>query len=203
MTVEHFITIKETFVAGNMKIQLQTSRLMLQGLTKSDAEDLYRYRSLPEVTRFQGWAPASVEEAVRFVEEDICHEINQPDTWFQFGIFLREDQTLIGDLGIHFLPDLSDEAEIGVTVAPGYQSKGFASEAVSRVLEFLFHTLHKNKVTASVDPENRKSMALMERIGFKLEGIHKKTILFRGEWTDDAVFSLTRKQWENRPKPNL
>jgi RimJ/RimL family protein N-acetyltransferase len=206
ITSEHFIAVKEKPVsekkARQLKISLQTSRLSLKDLTIDDAAALFRYRSLPEVTRFQGFSPASEEEAVRFIKEDICHVLGQPDTWFQLGIFLREDNTLVGDLGIHFLPGEST-VEIGVTVAPGFQGRGLATEAVGCVMDFLFVTLHKSKVVASVDPENLKSMALMKGIGFRLEGIYEKAVLFRGEWADDAVFEMTAEEWQTRAKHNL
>jgi RimJ/RimL family protein N-acetyltransferase len=176
---------------------LLTARLLLKDLTVADAEALFRYRSLPEITRFQGFAPLSVEDALGFIEKDICHEVNQPDTWFQFGIFHREEQTLIGDLGIHFFAG-ENTAEIGVTIAPQFQGRGYASEAVGCVIDFIFETLHKDKVIASVDPKNHKSMALMRRVGFQLEGINKNAVLFRGEWVDDAVFEITPQQWRSR-----
>jgi RimJ/RimL family protein N-acetyltransferase len=206
ITSSYFIALKEPSVKETKAIQSQTSllspRLQLKELTVVDAENLFRYRSLPEVTRFQGWAPTSVEDAVRFIENDICHEMNQPDTWFQWGILLREGQTLIGDLGIHFLPDEST-VEIGVTIAPEFQGRGLAAEAVACVMDFIFHTLHKSKVVASVDPMNEKSMALMCRVGFQLEGIYKNAVFFRGEWVDDAVFFMTRELWQIREKANL
>jgi RimJ/RimL family protein N-acetyltransferase len=206
ITPRYFIAVKENSVPvtkdSQLALSLQTPRLLLKGLMADDGAAFFGYRSHPEVTRFQGFAPETVEDAVRFIEEDICHEMNRPGTWFQWGIFLREGQTLIGDLGIHFLPEESS-VEIGVTIAPDFQGKGFATEAMGCVMGFLFDTLGKSKVVASVDPKNLKSMALMKRTGFELEGIYKNTVLFRGEWADDAVFSMTRKQWQNRPKPNL
>jgi RimJ/RimL family protein N-acetyltransferase len=155
--------------------------------------------------------PLETEDAVRFVDEEICHVMDTPDTWFQMGIFLRDGQILIGDMGLHFLgtgdngeesESPSDTVEIGITIAPDFQGRGFAAEAVDYGLTYLFETLGKEKVVASVDPLNEKSMELMKRIGFHLEGIHKDAYLFRGRWTDDAVFSMTRKQWKKTPKPS-
>jgi RimJ/RimL family protein N-acetyltransferase len=204
------IAVKENPVTKNLSVQtsnqitttLYTPRLLLRGLKPADAQALYEYRSLPEVTRFQGFSPETVSDAIRFIKEEISHEIDQPDTWYQLGIFLQEDDTMIGDLGIHFLPE-HKEAEIGVTVAPIYQGRGFATEAVGCALDFLFNSLHKNKVVASVDPKNSKSMSLMTGVGFQLTGIYKNTVLFRGEWTDDAVFEMTSNQWLNKPKHSL
>jgi RimJ/RimL family protein N-acetyltransferase len=192
--------------------QLHTARLLLKDLTVDDAEALFAYRHLPEVTKFQGWMPTAVSDAVTFIKEDICHVMNQPDTWFQLGIFIFPDKTLIGDVGIHFFPEVFKEAqkpeptgivEVGITVSPAHQGKGYASEAILRILEFLFEELHKNKVIASVDPENKKSMALMKKAGFRLDGIYPKAVLFRGEWTDDAVFEMTANQWLNQTKHSL
>lgn len=197
----------------NVQLPIKSKRLLLKDLTVAEAEAVFQYRSLPQVTIFQGWAPISVAEVTRFIEEDICHTLNQPDTWFQLGIFMREGQALIGDLGIHFLYDdhQSDPShgtrgqgsvvEIGITIAPQFQGKGFATEAVGCGLDFLFDQLNISKVVASVDPKNQKSMALMENIGFHLKGIHKNAVLFREEWTDDAVFEMTPQNWRNPMKP--
>jgi len=182
-------------VVENIVFQVQTPRLRLKGLTTTDGEALFRYRSCPEVTQFQGWAPTSVEDALRFIENEICPVMDTPDTWFQLGIFLREENILIGDLGIHFLPEAST-VEIGVTIAPEFQGNGYASEALLHVLGFLFRTLGKHKVIASVDPKNHKSMALMKSVGFQLDGIYKNAVKFRGEWADDAVFIMTRANWQ-------
>lgn len=181
---------------------IQTPRLRLRGLEPADAQALFAYRSLPEITRFQGFSPETVSDAIRFITEGINHEMDQPDTWYQLGVFLREDNTMVGDLGLHFLPE-SGEVEIGVTIAPGFQGRGIASEAVGCALDFLFNTLHKSKVVASVDPQNHKSMALMAGVGFQLIGLYKQTVLFRGEWTDDAVFEITAKHWLNQSKQSL
>lgn len=207
ITSRYFIALKETFVKEIKVFSIQTPRLLLKELTVTDAEPLFRYRSLPEVMQFQGWAPSSVADAIRFVEEEISHVLNQPDTWFQLGIFRSEEETLIGDMGIHFLTEesnnasghtndeLSEVVEIGITIAPGFQGNGFATEAIRSMLDFLFGTLHKTKVVASVDPDNQKSMALLEGLGFRLEGIYKNAVLFRGAWVDDAVFEMTDKKW--------
>lgn len=189
-------------MSSSQAVQLHTKRLMLKDLTAQDAEALFAYRSLPEVTKFQGWTPTTVNDAVDFVTNGICHDLDQPDTWFQLGIFLQGEGLLIGDAGLHFLPESRDAAslptdvvEIGITIAPASQGNGYAVEAVLRILGFLFEELKKNKVIASVDPANNKSMSLMKRVGFQLEDIYPKSVFFRGEWADDAVFSFTSEQW--------
>lgn len=210
---------------GSQAVQLHTPRLLLKDLTSQDAEALFAYRSLPEVTKFQGWVPNTVNDAVDFVTNGICHHLDQPDTWFQLGIFLQEDESLIGDAGLHFLPSgwdaapgqvdnevdgeggnaaplPTDTVEIGITIAPARQGNGYAVEAVLRILSFLFEELNKIKVVASVDPANHRSMSLMKRVGFRLDGIYPKSVFFQGEWADDAAFSLTLEQWRNHLNSN-
>lgn len=48
---------------------LRSKRLYLRRLMASDAGNLFRYRSDPDVSRYQGWAPASESEALRFIED--------------------------------------------------------------------------------------------------------------------------------------
>ncbi len=117
-----------------MKILLSTERLILKDLSKDDAQDFFRYRSNFEVSMYQAFHPKSVNAAASFIENN-TENFNQEETWFQTGIFL--ENTLIGDIGIHFTGPDNRQCEIGCTIAPEYQNKGYASEAVAKVVYYL------------------------------------------------------------------
>jgi RimJ/RimL family protein N-acetyltransferase len=69
--------------------------------------------------------------------------------------------------------------ELGITW-PQRQGHGFATEALSRVLDYAFGLLHKHRVTAVTDAENRTAAALFERLGFRREGHSSRTSGSRG-----------------------
>jgi RimJ/RimL family protein N-acetyltransferase len=177
--------------------RIETDRLVLTQLHASDADALFAYRSLPEVARYQGWAPVAVEDAVGFIGSMESVAFDSPGTWFQFGIRSRESGELVGDLGVHFLED-GEQVEIGFTLAPSWQGRGLGTEAVAGLLDHLFGTLGKHRVFASVDPRNTPSLRLLRRLGMRQEGHYVQSVRVRGEWTDDIVAAILASEWNLR-----
>ena len=64
-------------------------------------------------------------------------------TWFQLAIELVETGELIGDCGLHTLADRPGQAEIGITMACEHQGRGYATEAVSCLLDYVFRRLDR------------------------------------------------------------
>ena len=181
--------------------EISTDRLILSPLSAADAPALFAYRSLPEVSRYQSWQPKSLDDAAGFIERFASTEFDTPGTWFQFGIRQRESGELVGDLGVHFLED-GRQTEIGFTLAPASQGRGFGTEAVVGVLDLLFRQLGKHRVFASVDPRNQPSLRLLQRVGMRQEAHFRQSLLFKGEWCDDVVFAVLDSEWVER-KPIL
>jgi RimJ/RimL family protein N-acetyltransferase len=180
--------------------EIHTARLILDPLTVSDAEALVAYRSRPEVCRFQNWEPSRLEDAVDFLARLCGVGFDTPGTWFQLAVRLRESGLLVGDLGVHFLED-GAQVEIGFTLAPEAQGRGLGIEAVTGLVDYLFRTLGKHRVFASVDPRNEASVRLLRRSGMRQEAHFVKSLAFKGEWADDLVFAILKSEWDAREKP--
>jgi RimJ/RimL family protein N-acetyltransferase len=176
--------------------EVLTQRLSLRDLLPSDAEYMFRYRTDPEVLRYQSWHPQSVDDVQSFISGISTHEFNAPG-WYQIGIAPRSDGTLIGDCGIHILETDSRIAEIGITIAPAHQSNGYATEALNAILNVLFSTLGKHRVFASVDPGNVRSIALMERVGMRKEAHFVQSLWFKDKWVDDVIFAMLAGEWQS------
>jgi len=178
--------------------EITTSRLMLSPLHAGDADTMLIYRADPEVGRYQGWEPATLEDVQHFIEQMQTVSFDTPGTWYQLAVRLRESRELIGDLGVHFPGDREHQVEIGFTIAPVHQGNGYATEAVTGLLDHLLLTMRKHRVFASVDPRNEPSLALLERIGFRREAHFRKSLWFKGEWVDDVVYGLLKSEWVER-----
>lgn len=172
-----------------------TERLDLRGIRLCDAKSMFKYRSNPQVYEFQNWKPQTLEDVEGFISMNISKTPNIPDTWYQVGIFIKGVDELIGDIGIHFLEAENVQVEIGYTLALDYQGKGFGTEAVVGVINYLFNNLNKHRITASVDPRNTKSLALLERIGMRKEAHFKKSLWFNEQWADDIVYAILKEEW--------
>ncbi len=180
------------------EVTISTERLILRGVGLSDTESIFRYRSNPQIYEFQNWRPRTLQDVHDFIREKISKEINISDTWYQFGIIIKETNELVGDFGVHFIDPDNLQAEIGFTLSLEYQGKGYALEAAVSVINYLFSNLKKHRIIASVDPRNVKSIALLDRIGMRKEAHFKKSIWFNEEWADDMVYAVLKEEWINK-----
>ena len=177
---------------------IRTERLRLGPLRTGDAPAIFEYRSDPEVARYQSWASSSLAEATEFVAAMQSVEFDTPGTWYQLAIRPEGSDALLGDLGVRFLPPDARQVELGVTLAPRHQGRGYATEALSGLLDHLFGALGKHRVFASVDPGNAPCRALLERVGMRQEAHFRRSLFIRGEWVDDVVYAVLGSEWANR-----
>jgi len=184
------------------EMNISTERLALRRIRISDAESIFKYRSNPQIYKFQGWKPQTVEEVKEFISEKVAKIPNIPDTWYQLGIFLKETDELVGDIGIHFIDSDNLQTEIGFTLSLEHQCRGYATEAIITVIDYLFNNLKKHRIIASVDPRNIKSIALLERIQMRKEAHFKKSFWFDNEWADDVIYAILKEEWINKKKSN-
>ncbi len=173
----------------------ETERLLLRRFKPDDAAHLFRYRSNPDVARYQGWIPQSEDDAASFIRSQAAVEPDTPGSWFQSGICLKGQGTLIGDLGLHFPADDRHQAEFGISLDPAHHGQGYANETLRAAMSYLFASLGKHRVFCSVDPRNHASVAMARRLGMRQEAHFVKSRWFKGEWVDDVVFGLLKSEW--------
>lgn len=177
-----------------MKYLIKTERLIIRLAEQEDAEGIFSYRSDFAENKYQGWFPDTVEEVRDYIS-------NMPETMdianicFQFTILTKNENRLIGDMGIIFTGHEKMQAEIGCTLNKDFQGKGYATEALTAMVDYLFTSLKKHRVVASVDPRNTPSIRLIERLRFRKEAHFKESYFLRGEWVDDIIYAMLDKDW--------
>jgi RimJ/RimL family protein N-acetyltransferase len=179
-------------------LELHTERLLLRPIKPDDAVALFTYRSDTIINQYQGWIPTTIDDVVDFIKNRIAPVINLADTWYQLVIIKKETSEIIGDIGIHFLDPGTKQVEIGCTLDKNQHGKGYATEALNVLMNYLFHELDKHRIVTSIDPKNLKSIGLVERLGFRKEAHFKESILIRGEWADDLVYAILKDEWMSR-----
>jgi len=175
-------------------VQLTTERLLLKPIDISHAAAIHRYRSDSVTNRYQGWIPNDVEDVVSFIANRTFPEINVKGTWFQLVVTLRATGEIIGDIGMHFLGNRNEQVELGCTIAREQQGKGYAKEALTEVISYLFDTLDKQRLIASIDPANIPSVKLFESLGFIREYHYQDTRPPDESRVGDLFYSLLRKE---------
>jgi len=163
-----------------------------------DAAPIAAYRSLPEVARFQSWESFGPTDGAGLVNDQAGVVPDIPGTWLQLALVLSESASLIGDCGIHFRGDDPRQVELGITLAPTYQGRGLAAEALATVLEYVFDRLGKHRVSAVTDAENHAAASLFRRLGFRQEAHYVDHVWFKGAWGSEYLFALLRREWQSR-----
>jgi RimJ/RimL family protein N-acetyltransferase len=183
--------------------RLWTPRLVLRRFTLADAESLAGYRSRPEVARFQAWdAPYPLERATAFIAWLGEHHPDETGEWYQVAIAEREaPDRLIGDCGLRPHVDEPGLVDLGFTLDPSVQGRGYAQEAVGEVLRYLFEDRGKHKVCADCDTRNESSWRLMERLGFVREGMLRESYRDGPGWASEYLYGLLASEWRGRQAP--
>lgn len=175
-------------------MQQETKRLLLRPMLQKDKEAVFEYRSDAITNKYQGWIPESVEDVKIFIDKTAT-QFDLPNTWFQLVIIEKNSQKIIGDMGIHFIDE--DQVELGCTLHISFQKKGYATEALHVIIDYLFIHLSKHRITTSVDPNNSNSIRLIERLGFRKEAHFIESLLVNNVWTDDVIYSILRREWKS------
>jgi RimJ/RimL family protein N-acetyltransferase len=80
--------------------------------------------------------------------------------------------------------------------AAEHQGHGYATEAVRRLLHYLLIERDKHRVSASCDDRNTRSAAVLERVGMRREGHLLESTWSKGEWTNDLLYAVLRREWD-------
>lgn len=124
--------------------------------------------------------------------------IDVADIYFQIAVVLAGQERIIGDVSIYFTNYNKMQAEIGCTLHENFQEKGHGTEALKVLVDYLFRTLEKHRVVASVAPMNTASIRLIERLGFRKEAHFKESYFLRGKWMDNVIYAILQKEWINQ-----
>ncbi len=174
---------------------IETPRLRLRSFTEADLPAFIAYRNDPLVARYQSWEGISEAEASAFLQEQKEIQPGIPGQGMQIAIEYKETGELVGDC--YFLIQEQDEqqAEIGYTLARAHQRHGFATEAVSGLLTYVFVRLRLHRISAITDCENGASVALLERLGMRREGHFLQNVWFKGKWGDEYLYAILKEEW--------
>jgi ribosomal-protein-alanine N-acetyltransferase len=168
---------------------LFTERLSLRSLELSDAQDLLRLRSDARVMQYLDTEPCLTEaDAADLLE--YFRSLFWEKKGVVWAVADRENGQLIGHASYHRIVQEHARAEIGYALHPDFWGKGLAKETVLALVNFGFGQMGLHSIEANVNPDNRASIKLLERIGFRREGYFCESFQFHGQFLDSAIYSL-------------
>lgn len=137
---------------------------------------------------------AAFRRRMRIVQRE-----RQAGTAFGFFVAERESGALLGGLTLSEIRrGVAQAATLGYWIGERHARQGYMSEAVGAVLPFVFETLHLHRLEAACLPENEPSRRLLEKIGFRREGLARAYLKIDGQWRDHLLFALLDSDWRRR-----
>ena len=175
--------------------QLETDKLIPREMTLDDVKFYFHHFNKDEVVEgccFPG--PKSLEAAKEELEL-YCIKPLKENRGIRWGISRKSGNGLIGTCGYYDWDKTAHRAEIGYDLDPAYWGQGIMTEALHIVLKYGFEEMRLNRIQAIIDSENARSFRLVQRLGFKKEGVFRQRSYFNGQFRDDVCFSLLKKEW--------
>lgn len=182
---------------------ITTDRLLLRPMRSSDAEPLFARRNDPEVARYQNWTlPFERARATELVDSVVAMDGPENDEWWMLTVADRDDSNILGDMALHFSSE-GRCAEIGYTLGSAHWGQGYAAEAATALVDWLFEAHPMTRVFGMLHPDNPASARVLERVGMTFEGHTRLSFWVGNDNSDDHIYGMTRDDWEawrNRPK---
>jgi len=178
----HFNTHKDYFISMS-KINftpfplLTTERLTLRQLTLEDDNEIFRLRSDESVNKFLDRPIAkTIDDAIQFINK-INRSISKNELIY-WAVTFKNHFKLIGTICLWNISDDCTNAEIGFELLPDHQGKGVMQAVLPIVIKYGFEIMKLNFIEGEVDPNNLKSIKLMEKNGFILQRRLKNTLIY-------------------------
>ena len=148
--------------------ELPTDRLRLRRSVPEDAQAISGYRSDASVHARQGWRDTSPEYVRQSIVQMERAGPGDRGSWVQFTVFELDGGRLVGDVGLHPPDDEEGVVEIGYTIAPECQGRGYATEAVRALVAYSLDVLGARLVRAWADEDNAASIRVAEKAGLRV-----------------------------------
>lgn len=163
---------------------IRTERLCLRKAVEADLDAFYAMMSDPETMRYWSTLPHASRDVTRtWLASKIAAQAGIDNDDFVVEL----DGKAIGQCGASRLP------ELGYLIARPHWGKGYASEALAAYIRHAFSN-GADHLTADIDPNNRRSRALMKRAGFVETGFAERAFLIGEVWCDSVYYRLDRDQ---------
>jgi RimJ/RimL family protein N-acetyltransferase len=166
---------------------LEGKTVNLRVIEKEDFPILAEWFSEPE---FWGEYKGLGQLSKGNIEKWYDKELAEGGKWF---FIETKDGTKVGFMH-HFL--WGNMLEIGYVLIPTERGKGYCTEAVQLMVEYLFLSKDIVRIQAVTHVENKASQKVLEKTGFKKEGILRKSVFVMGVWADFYILSILREEWK-------
>lgn len=118
--------------------------------------------------------------------------LKQMDQHQGLPLVIEHDGEIVGQLNVsNILYGSVASAILGYWIAPEAAGKSITPTAVALATDYLFNVVGLHRVEIDIRPENAASLRVVEKLGFRYEGLKERFIHINGDWRDHFIFALT------------
>jgi ribosomal-protein-alanine N-acetyltransferase len=167
---------------------LSTTRLRLRQFRAEDTDAMHECFADPEAMRF--WNRPVHTKQIE-TERVVRNCIECTPSYYRFwAVAEAETDRCLGLVNYHDGHIRSKRVAIGYIIKPARHRQGIATEAVSAMLDFCFAELGLHRVQAFIHPDNIGSRMLVEKLGFRCEGLLRDNLRVGDVWRNDMLYAL-------------
>ena len=169
---------------------LETERLLLRKLTPEIYEYVFTHFTDEEAIEFFGLDEVALQREKMKNEKGLR---SHDRTFVIFQLLLKESKEVIGATGfVRYYPD-HFRAELGYAITnEEYKRKGYMFEATLPMIPYGFNKMELNRIEAFSSPQNTASIRIIEKLGFKKEGLMRQHFYRDGIAEDSTIYSILK-----------
>jgi [ribosomal protein S5]-alanine N-acetyltransferase len=180
---------------------LETERLLLREFYLTDVQAVFEMYTRADMNEWLEHEPMqSIEQAEQRVRSRIG--LFTSGLGYRWAITFKDTpETVIGSCGYFHVRVGTQTFEIGYEIHPHHWRKGLMTEALTIMLDYSFSDAALklvHRLEALVDPKNRSSIRLLEKLGFQKEGLRREFGYWKGKFQDVILFALLRNEWDGK-----
>src|SRR5262245_50345876 len=176
------------------QLPVMTGRLVrLRELRASDAPSLFSLLTTDEVARFISPPPTTVDGFERFIAWTIRQRA--AGTYACFAVTIVGDDTAIGIFQVRQTEPGFSTAEWGFALGSSFWGTGIFADSAALVLKFAFDTLGVHRLEARAALRNGRGNGALRKMGATQEGVLRRSFLRRGEYLDQALWTILKEEW--------
>jgi len=182
------------FTKANLPIQ--TERLTLRSLHKSDADSVLAMYSNPDMVRYlymEQLEPARLGEVMK--RRLKRSKLESEGDILELAMELTATGQFVGALTFFYRSEVHQRGEIGYAVLPELVGQGYATEGARALLGIGFDLLGLHRIEAQCDGRNVASARVMARAGMRQEAHLRENEFVKGEWTDEILYAMLAEEW--------
>ncbi len=174
-------------------ITIKTDRLVLRNFLKKDAYGLFEYLAAPRSACFFDEKLDNMEQAFEYINNGTHSEETN------LAVCTKENDYIIGN--VFSQKEIPDTYSVGWHFNKNFEGRGYAAEAATAYINFLFAHKNARRIYAYVEENNTRSKKLCERLGMRQEGLFLDFISFTKDtngtdiYENTFVYAILKREW--------